>query len=195
MPNSICSIAGCNSTNLAARGWCRKHYRRWQRHGDPLTTQQPTRGLYPICTIEDCTKPASRRTWCEMHYERWRSNGDPGIVRLILGDDLARFNAKVQVTPDCWIWMAGHEKRFGYPSFVFNGQKQGAHRFAYEYFIGPIPAGLEIDHRCHNHGCVNPAHLQAVTAQFNSGHRDCGRSGRSCWHPLQFPGRVVPLAI
>jgi hypothetical protein len=33
----VCSIEGCE-TGAAARGWCRKHYNRWQRHGDPNVT-------------------------------------------------------------------------------------------------------------------------------------------------------------
>src|SRR5690625_2170271 len=31
----ICSIDGCPQRKVA-RGWCSKHYRRWQRHNDPL---------------------------------------------------------------------------------------------------------------------------------------------------------------
>ena len=29
----VCSIEGCQQPTLA-RGWCSRHYRRWQRHGD-----------------------------------------------------------------------------------------------------------------------------------------------------------------
>lgn len=31
----MCSIVGCNLPTKAY-GWCRKHYSRWRRHGDPL---------------------------------------------------------------------------------------------------------------------------------------------------------------
>jgi hypothetical protein len=31
----LCTIPGCGRLHLA-RGWCRPHYVRWQRHGDPL---------------------------------------------------------------------------------------------------------------------------------------------------------------
>lgn len=43
----------------------------------------------------------------------------------------------------------------------------GAHCVSYEIHKGRIPIGTEIDHLCRNHGCVNPAHLEAVTHRVN----------------------------
>jgi hypothetical protein len=31
-----CSIAGCDRPAINIRGWCKRHYLRWWRHGDPL---------------------------------------------------------------------------------------------------------------------------------------------------------------
>jgi HNH endonuclease len=42
-----------------------------------------------------------------------------------------------------------------------------AHRVAYELLVGPIPDGLEPDHRCRNRACWNVAHLDPVTHQVN----------------------------
>lgn len=46
-------------------------------------------------------------------------------------------------------------------------EEVGAHRWAYEHWVGPIPEGLEIDHLCRVKLCVNPAHLEPVTRAEN----------------------------
>ena len=77
-----------------------------------------------------------------------------------------RFLAKVQKTASCWLWTAWVERN-GYGRFWLDGWQQSAHRVAYELYVGPIPKGLEIDHLCRVRHCVNPAHLEAVTASEN----------------------------
>lgn len=42
-----------------------------------------------------------------------------------------------------------------------------AHRISYLHFVGPIPEGCEIDHRCSVRNCLSPDHLHAVTHQEN----------------------------
>lgn len=37
---ALCSVPGCGKP-LNSRGWCLAHYRRWQRHGDPLAGRTP----------------------------------------------------------------------------------------------------------------------------------------------------------
>lgn len=51
VPTAHCSIEGCESVALS-RGWCAKHYRRWERHGDPLRVVLMT-GPYRLLTTHD----------------------------------------------------------------------------------------------------------------------------------------------
>lgn len=70
----------------------------------------------------------------------------------------------------CWFW-TGTRYPNGYGKFHLggkNGKGIGAHRFAYELLVGPIPDGLTLDHLCRNPPCVNPAHLEPVTQRENT---------------------------
>ncbi|MBO0884191.1 MAG: HNH endonuclease [Mycobacterium sp.] len=44
---------------------------------------------------------------------------------------------------------------------------RGAHVFAYELLVGPIPTGMQLDHLCRNRSCVNPDHLEPVSQRVN----------------------------
>lgn len=81
-----------------------------------------------------------------------------------------RFWPKVDIdlmNPDgCWEWI-GCKNRGGYGLFRFDDRNQPAHRWSYIDTKGEIPDGVELDHLCRNHSCVNPDHLEAVTHQEN----------------------------
>jgi hypothetical protein len=57
----------------------------------------------------------------------------------------------------CWEWKGGTVK--GYGVMNIRGKVTYAHRVAYEQFVGEIPLGYGVFHRCDNPGCVNHAHL------------------------------------
>lgn len=51
MPKPPCSISRC-PREATARGWCKTHYGRWYRHGDPLYTEKPSPRLQHASNFE-----------------------------------------------------------------------------------------------------------------------------------------------
>lgn len=91
-----------------------------------------------------------------------------------------RFWRFVEQTPTCWLWRGAIVGR-GYGQFGTGGTgRAAAHRFAYELLVGPIPAGLTIDHLCRVKRCVNPAHLEPVTNAENIRRREPYRKTGPC---------------
>ena len=60
------------------------------------------------------------------------------------------------------MWQAYRNEK-GYGKIHWQGRMYRAHRLVYELLVGPIPAGLTLDHLCRNRACVNPYHLEPVT--------------------------------
>lgn len=75
----------------------------------------------------------------------------------------------------CWQWI-GAQNRKGYGQLFFRGKLWVSHRVAYTIFVGEIPEGMTVDHLCFNKGCINPAHLEPVTALENT--QRAKRAGR-----------------
>lgn len=79
-----------------------------------------------------------------------------------------RFMSYVMPIPEsgCWVWMGG-VGRGGYGKFYHNSKTVLAHRISYLDAFGEIPHGLQLDHLCRVRCCVNPNHLEPVTARTN----------------------------
>jgi hypothetical protein len=140
MGQRTCSIEGCERKHFA-RGWCRAHYERWWRTGEP--------GEHPI------DQRVSGSPW-ERLLAKVDVNGPVAKNR----PDLGR----------CWMWTASRVER-GYAFLSVDGRHVPAHRVAYEHCYGPIPDGLILDHfACDNGqaGCVNPDHVRPATYRENN---------------------------
>jgi len=132
------------------------------------------------CTI--CGDPHYGHGLCSKHYQRKRKHGDPLITKLIIGDDRARFEAKVDRSggPDaCHPW-TGSCSSDGYGSFKIGGRTEKAHIQAWIFENGPRSPGVDLDHECHNRAvhdgtcqpgvcdhrlCCNQRHLAPKTRQ------------------------------
>lgn len=122
-----------------------------------------------------------RRGLCSVHYRRLCAAGLPPRSRPTPSE---RFWAKVAEVGDCWEWQG--DRNHGYGRFTDAGRRLvQAHRFAYEDMVGQIPAGLQLDHLCKNRACVNPFHLEPVTARVNTRRSEsfAGRNGRKTHCP------------
>lgn len=114
-----------------------------------------------------------------MHLRKWAlearkaGNAMPSVME--------RFEEKVFREPNsgCWLWL-GFINEDGYGRFSQTREKPKlAHRFSYEYFVGPIPRGLEIDHKCRVRCCVRPDHLEPITHLENIQRGTCGDRGKN----------------
>lgn len=91
-----------------------------------------------------------------------------------------RLLKNVDMSSGCWIWTKFRDKD-GYGGTHINlpgGGQRGvrAHRLAYTVFVGEIPDGKLVLHKCDNPACINPDHLFLGTQSDNI--RDCVRKGR-----------------
>ncbi|TBO59025.1 HNH endonuclease [Streptomyces kasugaensis] len=92
-----------------------------------------------------------RQTSAQRFAAKVNPRGPLALIRGVLGP--------------CYLW-TGAQSEKGYGAFR-DGRTVRAHRYAYEQAHGPIPAGLDVDHRCRRRACVRPSHLRAITHREN----------------------------
>lgn len=74
---------------------------------------------------------------------------------------------RIDTVSGCWLWK-GQRSDKGYGMIRRGNSGLSAHRAIFEWFRGPIPNGLQADHLCRVRECVNPWHIEPVTAKENT---------------------------
>lgn len=70
-----CSIPGCQNTiRGGGRGWCKMHWTRWSRTGDPLLTRYDLPKTKRPCTEPYCDRSEYSLELCRSHYELFRAH-------------------------------------------------------------------------------------------------------------------------
>lgn len=146
------------------------------------------------CNVSDGAEhskdPTLRRGMCQKHYLRWKrdspnyeSRFEPRTRATSVQDvlDITGYAVIQRDTPyaegPCWEWCGSRfSSKMDYGRFVFKGENYKAHRAAYEAWVGPIPEGLVVRHKCDNPPCINPDHLELGTHKDNV--RDMMERGR-----------------
>ncbi len=74
----------------------------------------------------------------------------------------------------CHIWTgpdSGIGRGGGYGRMSLNSQTVAVHLVVYTHYFGYIPGKKQVDHKCNNRLCCNPAHLELVSHKTNQRRR------------------------
>lgn len=154
-----CQIDGCQAAIFVkSRGWCRKHYNRWYKTGDPLAAKFNRASGSPS--------------------ERWlakvNQDGPVPTVRADLGP--------------CWLWTGSLDRHgYGQFDVIDDrGHKNHrAHRWGYQQLVRPLADDETLDHLCRVHECVRPTHLDPVPHAVNVERGEAGRHNAVKTHCAQ----------
>lgn len=125
-----------------------------------LNTEEGKGPIESIC--ERCGKRYFARRWVvQKGYGKFCSP----YCRYNKSQTLSeRFWGYVEKTDSCWLWRGGLTGD-GYGSFSLgDGCFEGAHRFAYQEYIGDaLDPNIHLHHTCPNTNCVYFGHLEEKT--------------------------------
>ncbi len=159
-----CEIPGCGRPHLA-RGWCQRHYAKWNKYGDPLkVVAVPAK---TVCSVPGCIpKGRIKAGLCNKHYMRLKTTGSVDCLKLAPRGAPKKFIEDLLagqiVAPDgeCIIWPYGRNAGYAAVSSK-RGSRKFVHQILCEALHGPPPPKHECRHLCGKgaDGCVTPAHL------------------------------------
>lgn len=138
-----------------------------------------------ICSRPGCLAITHARGLCSRHYWKAKGQGEFPVADIRRQDPLTRFNAKwVLGSPPehypelgpCHLW-TGSKSGKGYGQLRRDGRTRPAHTWAWEDKYGPLPPKTKLDHRCHEHSCVNVDHLRIVSSSENQQNRRGAQAG------------------
>jgi hypothetical protein len=130
---------------------------------------------------------------CGNMFMTWRSNVVKGggvycsnsckqRARKTAADILFFRHVGSKTSDGCFLWTA-RLNNWGYGVFHDDaGDTVSAHRFSHELFLGPIPEGKCVLHRCDHRACIHPVHfflgtqLDNISDRHQKGRSRCGTS-------------------
>ena len=124
-----------------------------------------------MCSIDGCTKQASKREMCNAHYLRWWRNGD-ALAGYTPHGEQRRFLEALSAVHDadkCITWPYQRDAK-GYGKIYLDRRKRLVHRVICELVHGAPPT--KAHHAAHlcgggKNGCINPHHLRWKTPAEN----------------------------
>lgn len=127
------------------------------------------------CSFPGCMRARKYREVCSSHYNQVRAGREMTAIKSPRRPPNERFFEAIDRSGSCWGWTR-YKNSYGYGVFSVDGKSCLAHRWAYASLVEPIPAGVTVDHICHNRSCVNPDHLRLATVKQNIENREGAQS-------------------
>jgi hypothetical protein len=124
------------------------------------------------CSEPGCKRKYHGNGYCKPHLDKHVWAGTLVLAPVATRKEKLQLYSKLNEKTGCWEWIRT-KHTFGYGKIWDPDLKTKvyAHRASYEDYVGAIPQGLSVLHRCDNPTCINPDHLFLGTQGDNV--RDC----------------------
>ncbi len=166
-----CDFPECGRPH-EAYGWCNGHYQQFQK-GQVL---KPLRVRGGRCSVPGCTNPNYGNDLCCAHYQQNKRGQEFKTPRHVNPKNISldEYITRNIVVRDsgCWEWRHVNLAN-GYARWGLGVKNKTYGRIAYRevwnvYYNTRLRTAQSLDHLCRNKLCVNPAHLEVVSARENT---------------------------